>query len=219
MEFINQDNGKIAVGKLLHQVENPYQRTIGSFDFDSREDAIELLTWYYRKEVGQQERDTMKLKEHIEQVIDWAMNPEKNCLMLQGGVGCGKTTMLNAFCKMIQKLYYSNISYERRGFQWETADMITQWAKDNAGRYEEFKVCEWAAIDDIGTEPNEITDYGNIIYPIRDILMYRYEHDLVTIISTNLTPKLLTEKYGTRIGDRLAEMMQIVKFDEESYRR
>lgn len=218
MEFIT-DNGKIAAGKLLHQIENPYQRTIGSFDFDSREDAIELLTWFYRKELGQQERDTMILKEHIEQVIDWAMNPQKNCLMLQGGVGCGKTTMLNAFCKMIQKLYYSNISYERRGFQWETADRITLWAKNDNSRYEEFKVCEWAAIDDIGTEPNEITDYGNIIYPIRDILMYRYEHDLVTIISTNLTPKLLTEKYGTRIGDRLAEMMQMVIFNEASYRR
>lgn len=177
------------------------------------------MTWFYREEIRKEEREPAILKEHIEQVIDWAMNTQKNCLMLFGGVGCGKTTMLNAFCRMIQQLYYSNISYERRGFQWETAQMVSNWAINDANRFEDFKSCEWAAIDDVGTEASEISNYGNIIYPIRDILMYRYEHDLVTIISTNLTPKLLTEKYGTRVGDRLAEMMQIVQFNETSYRR
>lgn len=219
MEFVNQENGKIAAGKLLHQIENQSQKQICPFDFEDRTDAIELLTLFYRKEIKGQERDADLLKEHIGQVIDWAMKTDKTCLMLYGGVGSGKTTMLSAFCRMIQQLYYSNVSYERKGFQWENAMTISNWSVNNPNRYEEFKRCEWAAIDDIGTEPSEVSSYGNILYPIKDIIMYRYENDLITIISTNLTPKLLTEKYGARIGDRLAEMMQIIRFNETSYRR
>lgn len=219
MEFINQDNGKIAVGKALYQTLQTQNPKISSFDYDSKEDAEMLLIEYYRREMRKQEQNTDILKEHISQVIDWAMNPQKSCLMLAGGVGCGKTTMLNAFCRMTNYLYYSNISFERKGFQWETSNTIAGWVRDNKSRYEEFMQCEWAAIDDLGLEPTEVSDYGTILYPIRDILLYRYEHNLLTIVSTNYIPHELTEKYGTRIGDRLAEMMQVVLFKEKSYRR
>ena len=219
MEFINQDNGKIAAEKLLHQIGTPFQQRICSFEFDNRESAVELLIWHYRREIGQQEQDASKLRDYAEKVIDWATNVEKPCLMLFGGVGCGKTTMLNAFCKMITTLYYSNISYERRGFQWESAETIANWARYDKPRFEDFKRCEWAAIDDLGIEPNEISDYGTMTYPIRDILMHRYEQNLLTIISTNLPPRSLTEKYGTRVGDRLAEIAKVITFDDNSFRR
>ena len=178
-----------------------------------------LLLEFYRREMKHNEQDMNVLMSYIRQVIDWAMNPQKNCLMLMGGVGCGKTTMLNAFCRMTNRLYYSNISYERRGFQWESAYVLNEWARTNKDRYEEFKKCEWAAIDDLGLEATEVSDYGTILYPIRDILLHRYEHGLLTLVSTNYLPNALTEKYGTRIGDRLAEMMQIITFKESSYRR
>lgn len=198
------------------RTQNP---KITGFDYDNQEDAEMLLLEFYRREMRKEEQNTDIVKQHIKDVIEWAMNPKKSCLMLTGGVGCGKTTMLNAFCKMTNMLYYSNISYERRGFQWETSNTIAEWAHTNKERYEEFKRCEWAGIDDLGLEPTEVSDFGTILYPIRDILMYRYEHNLLTIVSTNYIPKELTEKYGTRIGDRLAEMMQILLFKEKSYRR
>lgn len=147
------------------------------------------------------------------------MQSNRRCLFLMGGVGCGKTTMLNAICKMIGYVYYSNISYERKGFQWETAYKVAEWAQTDRDRYENFKDCGWAAIDDIGQESTEINNYGNIIYPVRDIILHRYEHDKITIISTNLLPKDLTAKYGERVGDRLAEMSFIITFNEQSYRK
>lgn len=218
MEFINQE-GKIAVGKALYQTLQTQTPASFTFNYDNREDAEEMLLEYYRREMRKPEENTEIVKGHISEVIDWAMDAKKSCLMLAGGVGCGKTTMLNAFCKMTNFLFYSNISYERRGFQWETANTISEWARNNKERYEEFMKCEWAAIDDLGLEAAEVSDYGTILYPIRDILMYRYEHNLITVVSTNYLPQELTEKYGTRIGDRLAEMMQIVLFKESSYRR
>ena len=51
------------------------------------------------------------------------------------------------------------------------------------------------------------------------MLLYRYENRLLTIASTNFRPKDLTEFYGERVGDRLAEMAHIIKFNETSYRR
>lgn len=46
---------------------------------------------------------------------------------------------------------------------------------------------EILAIDDLGTEPREIIEYGNVLSPIIDLISYRYEHQLPTIITSNLT--------------------------------
>ena len=45
------------------------------------------------------------------------------------------------------------------------------------------------AIDDLGTEPVEVMDYGNIITPVINLLTKRYEAHLFTIVTTNLDPK------------------------------
>ena len=74
------------------------------------------------------------------------------------------------------------------------------------------------AIDDLGTEPREVMNYGNIINPTVDILTRRYENQLFTIISTNLTPPQISQVYGERIADRMREMMEVIPFTNSSYR-
>lgn len=59
------------------------------------------------------------------------------------------------------------------------------------------------AIDDLGTEPVEVMDYGNIITPVINLLTKRYEAHLFTIVTTNLDPKEIHKRYGDRIADRL----------------
>ena len=44
-------------------------------------------------------------------------------------------------------------------------------------------------LDDLGTEPSEVLDYGNVYTPVIDLLTKRYEEQLFTIITTNLTPQ------------------------------
>mgnify|MGYP007039888685 FL=1 len=77
---------------------------------------------------------------------------------------------------------------------------------------------EILAIDDLGTEPREITEYDNVLSPIIDLISYCYEHQLPTIITSNLTPQQISEVYGKRIGDRLKETTEIVPFLNGSYR-
>jgi DNA replication protein DnaC len=61
-------------------------------------------------------------------------------------------------------------------------------------------------------------DFGNVMYPIIDILTKRYDMQLFTIITTNLTPAEIREKYGDRIADRMNEMMVKIIFNNPTYR-
>ena len=73
-------------------------------------------------------------------------------------------------------------------------------------------------IDDIGTEPAEVQDYGNFIYPIKELLAMRYDAQLFTVFTTNLEPKEIRQRYGDRIADRLNEMMTKVVYRNPTYR-
>lgn len=75
------------------------------------------------------------------------------------------------------------------------------------------------AIDDLGVEPVETQAYGNIYYPVIDVLTKRYDKQLFTMITTNLTPAEIRDKYGERIADRLNEMMAKIIFRNETYRK
>jgi DNA replication protein DnaC len=74
-------------------------------------------------------------------------------------------------------------------------------------------------IDDVGLEPTEVLDYGNAINPVIEILEQRYQRQLFTFITTNLTPKQIREKYGDRIADRFNEMMKCIVYKNPTFRR
>lgn len=61
-------------------------------------------------------------------------------------------------------------------------------------------------------------DYGNVYTPVIDLLTKRYEEQLFTIITTNLTPQQIREHYDDRIADRLNEMVEIIVFKNGTYR-
>ena len=74
------------------------------------------------------------------------------------------------------------------------------------------------AIEDMGREPAEILEFGNTASPVIDLLEYRYDNQLFTFITTNLTPAQIREKYGNRIADRFNEMMETIVFKNGTYR-
>ena len=68
-------------------------------------------------------------------------------------------------------------------------------------------------------KPREVMEFGNVYTPLIDLISTRYEEQLYTIFTTNLTPTQLEEKYGKRIVDCLNEMVEKVVFENESYSR
>ena len=73
-------------------------------------------------------------------------------------------------------------------------------------------------IDDLGTEPMEVLAYGNVYTPVIDLLTKRYDEQLFTFITTNLTPQKIREHYKDRIADRLNEMVEKIIYSNDSYR-
>ena len=98
------------------------------------------------------------------------------------------------------------------------AKEIAEVAKD-IKEFRSLKNRPMLAIEDMGREPTEVLDYGNILNPVIDLIEYRYDAQLFTIITTNLNPKEIRAKYGARVADRFNEMLEKIIFKNSSYRK
>jgi DNA replication protein DnaC len=146
-------------------------------------------------------------------------------IMLSGLFGNGKTTMLQTLADIIAYLDNAGL-IDRSGWDGKveltilSARHIASTARaDTPGAFDAICRLGLLAIDDLGTEPADVMAYGNICSPITELLEYRYDKRLPTLISTNLTPPMITQRYSERVGDRLKEMMDVVVFEADSYRR
>lgn len=95
---------------------------------------------------------------------------------------------------------------------------IANYAKDYRS-FQELKMRPMIAIEDMGREATEVLDYGNVLNPVIDLIEYRYDNQLFTAITTNLTSKQVSEKYGKRIADRFNEMLEVIVFENATYRK
>lgn len=185
----------------------------------------DLLTASYQAEVEYRHRrfvgDENIFKE-ISQMAQFLTLPTpKFGAMLCGLCGNGKTTMLYAVRAAISFVADCGAWSNEQKYpilKISNAVSITQGAKDYS-LYEGIKKTPLLAIDDLGREPVEVVDYGNITNPIIDLLEYRYEEQLFTLISTNLRASDISKKYGKRIADRFNEMFEILVFRSNTYRK
>lgn len=141
--------------------------------------------------------------------------------MLLGMPGNGKTTLMRAIVSLIN-LYDLKSPYGDPVAVRSIA--ATELARINRDDYPRFKkLCNepMLAIDDLGQEPSEILDYGNVATPAVDLLCHRYNEQLFTLVTTNLAKqgqRSIRATYGDRIADRFNEMMDFIVFNEPSYR-
>ena len=98
------------------------------------------------------------------------------------------------------------------------ARSIARLCKSDFREWENLCSLPMLAVDDLGIEPLEIQDYGNILSPMVDLLTRRYDRQFFTMLTTNLTPQEIRAKYGDRIADRLNEMMVKIVFGNPTYR-
>ena len=141
-------------------------------------------------------------------------------LLLAGTCGNGKTTTMRAVQSVVMLL--NNTYYNRRGEgignRLLEAKEITGLS-DKDGQLTAYKTVPVLFLDDLGREPTEVLKYGNVTSPITELLEYRYNQRLTTIVTTNLEPSEIREKYGDRIADRFNEMFALVSYTGVSYRR
>jgi len=192
-----------------------------SFQKLAEDDLIDALSLSYRKMVehrGNQYEDIAdtEISRKIRGAVVWMKAPSRrSCLLLQGVAGTGKTTLLWAI--------YAMFSLTNTAMLYTSAqklfDYYTLMLSGSSVLFNEYKTERRLFIDDLGAEPARCLYYGVEYLPIQEVLTYRYERQLPTIITTNLSDSMLRERYGERISDRFAEMCTILRFSGKSYRK
>lgn len=196
----------------------------------SEQEALNLLTAHYFFEV-EARHNKIQLDENtvnnLRKMAHYLTKPNpKFGVMLCGTCGNGKTTLVLALRAAIAYLKerghfdeYRNHANPYFDFELRLIDArdVVDIYKDRP-RYVTLRSERLLAIDDLGKEPAEVLDYGNVTNPIVDLLENRYFTQRFTIITTNLDAKEIREKYGKRIADRFNEMLDVIVFQDISYR-
>ena len=183
----------------------------------SEEDAYACLLAATETEVAFRHR-TFYFNEYLErqlhEMAHWLTSPSSHFgMMLCGGCGNGKSTVL------MNSLHIPKPDNDGTyGIRIVDAKYIAHLCKNNHEAYRNLIKVDMLGIDDLGIEPAEVIDYGNVYTPVIDLLTKRYEEQLFTIITTNLTPQQVREHYGDRIADRLNEMVKKIVFNNGTYR-
>lgn len=191
----------------------------------STQNALNLLASHYARVVMERHLEP-RFDEYIQKnlfELACALTAEvpKSGVMFCGNCGNGKTTMLQALRNLFLALGDKYFSFVHEDFN---ANMMIYDARDivlvgkDFSEIRKIRERDLVAIDDFGKEPVEVMDYGTVLSPLIHLLEIRYEQQLFTAISTNLTPPEVREKYGGRIADRFNEMMQVIVFKGPSYR-
>ncbi len=175
-----------------------------------------------------------ELSSYIGKIAGWLRGGKRNSLVLFGRVGAGKSTMLRSIQKAVDAIRASAAAelkrtnpafFDNYGLQAEYESLakfpalLVVSAIELARDIDPYKTQAFLAVDDLGCEPATKNDYGTVSAPMVDLLMFRYEHKLPTIITTNLDSTDIEKRYGERIMDRLAEDYDWLGFTNPSYRR
>ena len=184
--------------------------------------AAYMVEVEYRGHKFQQDDNT---KHNIQRIAEYLAQPNKPGLMLAGTCGNGKTSLMMA----IQSA--TNVLTKNKAFGTDeygedikigftmvhVKDIIANCR--NYAEMQELKKKPYLIIDDLGVEPKEVLDYGNVCNPVIELMEYRYDRQLTTFVTTNLSPPDLKDKYGIRIADRFNEMIEKIVFKDGSYRK
>ena len=156
----------------------------------------------------------------VDYLNDLDTNVEENrgiCFIGSNGVG---KSLLS--CIILKEMYKHRYSCRRVTFSSYISAYTESWGANKSEKdvieselYEKYKGVEFLVLEEIGKEID-----SKIAKPIlEDLLRYREEHGLVTIICTNLTPVTLKELYGASVCSLINGNMTVIVIDSEDKRQ
>lgn len=142
-----------------------------------------------------------KLKTKLETWADCYPNIKKKNLVLSGTAGVGKTYLCECLAnKLVQKKYsvcfVSAFDMNNMFLKYHTS-----FDANKTAQISPLLDSDFLFIDDLGTEPVLKNVTQNYLYLI---LSERERHSRPVIISTNLLPENILDRYGERIYSRIA---------------
>lgn len=144
---------------------------------------------------------------------------ENNGICFIGSNGVGKSFLS---CIILKEMYRHRYSCRRVTFSSYITAYTESWGANKTDRdvieqdlLDKYKGVEFLVLEEIGKEID-----SKIAKPIlEDLLRYREEKGLVTIICTNLTPKSLKDIYGASVCSLINGNMTVIVIDSEDKRQ
>ncbi len=212
--------------KYFHEKEIAYKKSLAK-SFEPMKFTAEQLMTYFNTQYTIDDDN----KSIVEQLCFYFSGDDRfkgdlsKGLVLFGGVGVGKTSLLKFFQRN-QIFSYRLISCREIEQEYSmTGDQTTEYYSvnltiannSNPFGHQQIGFC----LDDIGTEANG-KYFGKEKNLIADIILNRYDNNLPrhsTHVTTNLSADEIKKTYGTRVFDRMIEMMNPIYFDKDSKSR
>lgn len=130
-------------------------------------------------------------------------------IKLFGNVGCGKTTLMNAF-RIIAPVTFPIVSCVK---------IANEYKKDGVEAIEKYINMHAICLDDLGIESTS-RNFGDEKNVLAEIILGRYDKEahkgFKTHITTNLSAEKIEEYYGPRVRSRMREMVNQIAFPEDS---
>lgn len=140
-------------------------------------------------------------------------------LLVFGDFGVGKSMFFEIMHQIGKELVlnhgYQGLHFSKLSCPWIVEEYMRATEKGYSGNFSLTSYYKGKLyLDDLGAERLAF-GRDNII---GDLLFERHRNGSMTYITTNLSPSELNEKYGARIGDRLPEAFNIIKWSGKSFR-
>lgn len=227
-DLVRAKKAQIAVQQYWEQVNRPveYPRL-----------TAEGLNAFFRKEYAAQNGRPVILDAYSAPVLEWlclyfADDPRFEALdesyslgkgiLLQGNVGCGKSSWLRVFQSNQKQSYrFKHCPDVAREFSTDGYKQLDRYAKPIANAYrQQFygqQELGWC-FDDLGFE-TEGRHYGKASNIMTELIQAIYDSRPMrgmVHMTTNLTAGQIEEVYGVRIRSRMRELFNVIAYDRQA---
>ena len=189
-----------TIEETFRDAEYLQPKVYNRYNLGSKEDIKEMFIKafkYYDKTL-----DTYNHLPAYDEIIDWIVDTKGKGLMIMGECGLGKSTIINYVIPAI--------------FRTKTNKVLRSIPAKELGTVDR-NIAPFIIIDDLGTESIK-NDYGTKIDAVSDAISYAEDSSKTLIITTNLSPESLKERYDERTLDRLRKC-KVVIIKGKSFRK
>lgn len=148
-------------------------------------------------------------------------------LLISGGVGTGKTLSMRIMQRIFGKFKIVSARHVVREYLIEGFKVLDVYGRNsfvlNSHGNIDPKNPIHFCFDDILLEEVNAKFYGNQQNLMAEILLDRYDmftgYKMLTYCTTNAMTSAIEETYGTRVKDRMREMMNVITLTGKSFRK
>lgn len=157
--------------------------------------------------------DDAKWLQGYDEIATWLSDNQCRGLLLYGANGRGKTIMCYKIIPTLIEYYHKEVSTIKL-----SASSLHYFASDERNKTYDFLLARVVFIDDFGVE-SITSNYGMKRDVFSELVDEAEKQQKILVLTTNLTPDEIKQRYGLRTLDRLQAITRAICLNGESMRK